>query len=131
MERPQITTLLAALAAIKVDGFTIKVGTLRHSEDSAKATIEFRLEGAKSEEEKCLELIHPELVGKTFECRGSTYTVFGYKPTSPKFPFIGVRSSDGSKFKFTEDAVIAKTRVRLMDIGMDPVLSGKSLLEEN
>ena len=50
-------------------------------------------------------------LGKSFQQRGSRYTITGLAPRSTKYPVLAKRDFDGAIFKFTPRGVIAALNV--------------------
>lgn len=46
-----------------------------------------------------------DALGKTFMQRGRTFRITGYKPRSPKWPWLATAVDDGRSYKFQDSAV--------------------------
>ncbi len=92
--------------------YTVKMIAGSFSHDSGKFGLEIAKIGedgvALTKDAESLKFYAPyvglpaDALGKTFTSRGETYMLIGYRPKSPKFPFIAVKVSTGQEFKFTD-----------------------------
>lgn len=110
MNQQQLDKIQDALASLKVDGLGVKRGTIRYTSNSAKVSLTFSLPG-EDPDLATLKRFFPDYAGKRITGNGGlTYELCGYKPRSPKFPFIAKRLGDGAVFKFTGPSVHAQLR---------------------
>ena len=104
--KDQLHHIRDALEEMRLPGLDIKVGTIRYSHRDAKVTLTFMREGTDSPELEALKRYHPDLAGKTFKSAGHEFELIGFKPKSPRFPFIAKRDDD-KNYKFPRETVYA------------------------
>jgi hypothetical protein len=105
--RKEIEEVLSALE--KKHNLKFRVGNMRYT----SSTVSIKLDAAVVSEDgvvetpefRALKVIHPELVNKTVSVGGESMKIIGYKPRSPRYPFIG-ETVDGRRFKLTEVSVL-------------------------
>lgn len=90
-------------------GLSVSFKGGRYSASGCKITVEFSKindDGTvETSEMVSLRRDYPDLVGKSFKSVGNTYEIVGYKPRSPKYPFIG-KNSNGTMYTFGKATVL-------------------------
>ena len=101
-----------ALATLEEIGIHAETGHISYQDQNATVRVEISVMGENGEvvtkEQTDYDLYRemrglPER-GTEFRYRGTTYTIAGFKPRSPKYPVLATKA-DGRTFKFAIDAV--------------------------
>ncbi|MGE4486318.1 MAG: hypothetical protein AB7C95_00660 [Synergistaceae bacterium] len=86
-------------------GLSVRFKGGKYGISGCKITVEFsqvNKDGSvETEEMVALRRVHPELVNKLFDNGGAVFKIIGFKPRSPKYPFIAANES-GTRYKFSE-----------------------------
>lgn len=96
-------------------GISLKTGDARYSDSNITFKLELSLVNQNGQvitrDAENLKTYAPLLglgsdpYGKQFVSNGKVFKLVGYKPQSPKYPFIAQCIQSGQQFKFTEQAV--------------------------
>lgn len=86
-------------------GITIDTGNIRFSSDRFTVKIEARTANRPIESITSNPVLSGGVViGAKFRVQGTTYTLDGFKPNRPKYPYTGV-GPQGGRYKFTREQV--------------------------